>query len=125
MQTPNPTAMEPMGLTLPHAGVMATRPATAAVAIPSAVGLPRWSHSIAAQVMTAVDVAVLVLRNASDASGLALRALPALKPNQPNHRRPAPVTQKGRLCGGMGSRPKPWRLPRSSAAMSPEKPLDM
>src|SRR5208337_4697605 len=125
MQTVNPTAIAPMGLTLPQAGVIATRPATAAVAIPSAVGFPRWNHSIAAQVTIAVDVAVLVFRNASAASGLALSALPALNPNHPNHRRPAPVTQKGRLCGGMGSLPKPRRLPRSRAAISPEKPLDI
>ena len=30
-------------------------------------------------------------------------ALPALKPNQPNHSSAAPVTVRGRLCGGMGS----------------------
>jgi hypothetical protein len=40
---------------LPQAGVMATSPATAAVAPPSAVGLPRWIHSIAAHTMTAIE----------------------------------------------------------------------
>src|SRR5689334_17718481 len=117
--------MAPMGLTFPHAGVIATRPATAAVAPPSAVGFPRCSHSTSAQATTAGEAAVLVLRNASAASGLALSALPALKPNQHVHRRPAPITQSGRLCGGIGSFPNPRRLPSMSAAAIAEKPLDM
>src|SRR5262245_61238422 len=103
--------MDPNGDTLPQAGVMATRPAPAAVAPPSAVGLPRCIHSIAAHTTTAVEAAVLVLRNASVASGLALSALPALKPNHPVHRSPAPIRQSGRLCGAMGSFPSPRRLP--------------
>src|SRR5690349_20774438 len=123
--TPTPVQMAPIGPTLPHAGVIATSPATAAVAPPRAVGFPRWSHSISAHATTAVDAAVPVLRNASVASGLALSALPALKPNQPVHRRPAPTRQSGRLCGGIGSFPSPWRLPRKSAATIAEKPLDM
>ena len=105
--------------------MIATRPATAAVAPPRAVGLPRCSHSIAAHATTAVEVAVLVLRKASAASGLALSALPALKPNQPVHSRPAPIRHSGRLCGGIGSLPKPRRLPSISAATIAENPLDM
>src|SRR5262245_33483691 len=105
IETPPPTTIEPSGETLPHAGVIATRPATAAVAAPSAVGLPRCSHSIAAQVTTAVAVAVLVFVNATAASPLALSALPALKPNQPVHSRPAPIRHSGRLCGVIGSLP--------------------
>src|SRR6185436_6436429 len=121
MVTPMPTAIDPRGVTLPHAGVMATRPATAAVAPPRAVGLPRCSHSTTAHATTAVDAAVLVFRKASAASGLALSALPALKPNQPVHSRPAPTTQRGRLWGGIGSFPKPARLPSMRAAMMAEK----
>src|SRR6185369_348044 len=117
--------MEPIGPTLPHAGVIATRPATAAVAPPSAVGLPWCRTSISAQITTAVDVAVLVLRKARLASGLALSALPALKPNHPVHSRPAPIRHRGRLCGGIGSLPKPRRLPSMRAAMMAENPLDM
>src|SRR5215468_12454426 len=116
MLTPAPTAIEPIGLTLPQAGVIATRPATAAVAPPRAVGLPRCSHSMSAHTTTAVEAAVLVLRKASVASGLALSALPALKPNQPVQSRPAPIRQSGRLCGGIGSFPNPRRLPSISAA---------
>ena len=56
--TPAPTQIAPIGETLPQAGVMATRPATAAVAPPSAVGFPRCSCSITAQTTTAVDAAV-------------------------------------------------------------------
>src|SRR5215468_6522397 len=101
MLTPAPTAIEPIGDTLPQAGVMATRPATAAVAAPRAVGLPRWIHSIPTQVMSAAEVAVLVFMNASAASGLADSALPELKPNHPTQSRPAPIRHSGRLCGGM------------------------
>src|SRR5262245_27267459 len=117
--------MEPIGATLPQAGVMATSPATAAVAPPRAVGLPRCSHSMSAHTTTAVDAAVLVFRNASVASGLALRALPALNPNQPVQRRPAPTMQSGRLWGGIGSRPSPLRFPSMMAATIAENPLDM
>src|SRR5688572_9691249 len=123
--TPAPIQMAPIGSTLPQAGVIATRPATAAVAPPSAVGLPRWIHSIAAQTTTAIEAAVLVLRKARAASGLALSALPALNPNQPVQRRPATTRQSGRLCGGIGSFPKPWRLPSMIAATMAEKPLVM
>ncbi len=91
MLTPIPIAIAPMGLTLPHAGVIATRPATAAVAPPSAVGLPRGSTSISAHTTTAAEAAVLVFRNASAASGLALHARPALKPNHPIHSSRAPI----------------------------------
>src|SRR5262245_16906004 len=105
IDTPPPTSSEPSGDTAPQAGVIATRPATAAVAPPSAVGLPRCSHSIAAHVTTAIEVAVLVLVNARAASPLALSALPALKPNQPVHSSPAPIRHSGRLWGGIGSFP--------------------
>src|SRR6185503_17441821 len=115
----------PSGETLPQAGVIATRPATAAVPAPSAVGLPRWSHSIAAQVTTAIEAAVLVLVKASAARPLALSALPALKPNQPAQSRPAPIRHSGTLCGAIGSLPKPRRLPSQIASTSAEKPLDM
>src|SRR5581483_2720245 len=94
--TPRPIAIAPAGATLPHAGVIATRPATAAVAPPRAVGFPRCIHSIAAHATTAIEAAVPVFRKASVASGLAESALPALKPNQPVHRSPAPIRQSGR-----------------------------
>src|SRR5438094_342798 len=92
--TPRPTK--------PEAGVMATRPATAPEAAPSTVGLPRVAHSVNIQPSAAADAPVLVARNALAASPLASSALPALKPNQPNHSSPAPITVIGRLCGCIG-----------------------
>ena len=44
-------------------------------------------------------VATCVLVKASAARPLAASAEPALKPNQPNHSRPAPSMTNGRLCG--------------------------
>ena len=58
LATPKPIARAPPGLTKPQAGVIATSPATAAVAAPRAVGLPRWIHSIAAQERVAIEAAV-------------------------------------------------------------------
>src|SRR5256885_1355000 len=76
-----------MGWTNPDAGVMATSPATAPEIAPSAVGLPLCSHSKMVHPRAAVAVAKWVLMKALVASGPALRALPALKPNQPTHSR--------------------------------------
>ena len=58
------------------------------------------------------EVAVLVFRKASPAVPSAASWLPALKPNQPTHRRAAPMTVRGRLWGGMGTLRKPPRGPR-------------
>src|SRR5271157_101761 len=87
------------GFTNPQAGVMATSPATAPVAAPKTVGLPPTIHSIMGHVNAAAAVAVLVAINALVASSFAASALPALKPNQPNQRSPAPSTAKGMLWG--------------------------
>src|SRR5262245_800256 len=97
-----PITIEAIGVTNPAAGVTATRPATAPEAAPSTVGLPRELHSVNIHASAAAAVAVLVVVNACAARPLAASALPALNPNQPNHRRLAPMTVKGRLCGGMG-----------------------
>src|SRR3954454_10318589 len=101
-------AMAASGPTYPQAGVMATRPATAPDAVPSTVGFPRMAHSLNIHASAAAAAAVLVERNAVTASSFAPSALPALKPNQPNHKRPAPITVMGRLCGGIGTLPKPF-----------------
>src|ERR671922_1017475 len=90
------------GPTYPEAGVIATRPATAPEAAPRTVGLPRVAHSVNIQPSAAAAAAVFVARKALAASPLASSALPALKPNQPNHSRPAPITVMGRLCGCIG-----------------------
>jgi len=71
--------------TLPAAGVMATRPATAPEAAPSIEALPLSSDSPALQASTAQAVAEKVFMKARAALLPASSALPALKPNQPTH----------------------------------------
>src|SRR5436190_6926832 len=90
------------GPTKPEAGVIATSPATAPDAAPRTVGLPRVIHSVNIQPSAAAAAPVFVAKNALAARPLASSALPALKPNQPNHSRPAPITVIGRLCGCIG-----------------------
>src|SRR5499426_2804903 len=87
------------GLTKPAAGVTATRPTTIAVAAPTAVGLPERIASRIVQTTSVPAGASIVVTNARPAIGLAANALPALKPNQPNHRTPAPSSTNGTLCG--------------------------
>src|SRR5262249_20370736 len=64
------------------------------------VGLPRWTHSMRAHVSPVTAAAVWVVTKALAASPLAPRALPALKPNQPNHSSDPPRSVMGTLCGG-------------------------
>src|SRR5438445_4955534 len=111
--------------TNPDAGVIATRPATAPAAAPRTLGAPLCSHETVIQVSAAIAAAVLVTTNAFAASPPAVIALPALKPNQPNQRRLAPRTVMVASCGSIGSRPKPTRRPRTSAATRAETPLVM
>src|SRR5919109_3619749 len=113
------------GPTKPEAGVMATSPATAPDAAPSTVGLPRLAHSVNIQPSAAAAAPVLVAVNALAASPLASSALPALKPNQPNQRSPAPVTVIGRLWGCIGWWPYPRRLPIMIAQTSADTPDEM
>src|SRR5512138_740490 len=105
-----PMARAPTGSTKPEAGVIATRPATHPDAAPRTVGLPRWIHSANTQESVAAAAATWVATKALTASSFAARALPALKPNQPNQRMPAPKTVIGRLCGDRFSVPYPLRL---------------
>ena len=49
-------------------------------------------------------------------------AEPALKPNQPNHRIPAPIIVNGSECGATASRGQPWRRPITKASASAEAP---
>src|SRR5438105_452534 len=93
------------GPTKPDAGVMATRPATVPLAAPSTVGFPRTTHSAYIHDRVAAAVAVLVATKALVARAPELRALPALKPNHPTQSSAAPMTENGRLCGGIGSCP--------------------
>ena len=69
--------------------------------------------------------AASVLIQASPAVAPALRAEPALKPNQPNHSSPAPSMTSVMLWGRIGTLPKPCRLPRTRARASPAMPALM
>src|SRR5471030_989595 len=106
-----PITNAPPTPTVPHAGVIATRPAIAPELAPSREGLPRTIHSTKVQERIAPAVAMKIGRKASAAMELAALAEPALKPNQPTYRIEAPVKTIGRLCGLNASLPKPTRLP--------------
>src|SRR5512142_627388 len=92
------------GPTNPAAGVIATRPTTIAVAAPTAVALRLRERSRSVQTTSVPAGASIVLVNASAADALAPSALPALNPNQPNHRSPAPSSVNGTLWGRIACR---------------------
>ena len=77
------------------------------------------------QPSSAADVAIIVFVNATEARSPADSAEPALKPNQPNHSRLAPSSTNGRLCGRMGSRGQPRRLPSTRQSARPAAPALM
>src|ERR1700733_473364 len=120
--TASPITNAPGIPTLPAAGVIATRPATAPDAAPSIDGFPLMSHSQVIHDITAQAVARDVFIKASAAVPFASSAEPALKPNQPNHSIEAPIMVMVRLCGGIGSLPKPTRLPTTIAPTRPAMP---
>src|SRR4051794_6065335 len=109
----------------PQAGVIATRPATAPEEAPTIVGLPSRIHSTMIQPSSAAAVATCVLTNATAATGSAVSSEPALKPNQPNHSRPAPRATIGTLCGLNLAPGQPTRLPRTIASASAAAPALM
>src|SRR6476620_11208355 len=113
-----PSAIALIGLMKPAAGVMATRPTTMAVAAPTAVGLPDRIASRNVHTTSVAAGASIVVTKARPAIGLAASALPALKPNHPNHRRPAPSNVNGTLCGTSEDDGYSCRLPRTTAAAS-------
>ena len=83
--------------TLPAAGVIATKPATAPEAAPNIEALPRINASPKHHANTAAAVAPKVLIKARAAKPLASKAEPALKPNQPTHSKDAPTMVSVRL----------------------------
>src|SRR5213594_3921819 len=89
------------GATNPEAGVTAARPATEPVKAPVAEGFPSFHQFTPIQARRAKEPPSIVFTNAYAATASALRALPALNPNQPNHRRPAPSPTYGTLCGAV------------------------
>ena len=90
---------------LGSAGVMVPNPATAPEIMPSTDGL-RWVvHSIAPQVSAPAQAARWVETIAMAAREFAPSADPPLKPNQPTHNRPVPMTANVRSCGDKFSLP--------------------
>ncbi len=100
-----PITRPPPTPTRPAAGVITTRPETAPEAAPSREGRPFITHSASVHDRAAAAGATQVLIKASAATPLASSAEPALKPNQPNQSREAPIMVMVRLWGVMGSRP--------------------
>ncbi len=117
-----PTAIAPIGVTDPQAGVIATRPATTPDAAPNDVGLPCRTRSTTSHATIATAPEPSVLAAISAAEPFAASVDPALKPNQPNQSSPAPSITNGRLCGRIGSRGQPTRRPSSSAITKAEAP---
>src|SRR5437879_12800105 len=95
---------------------MPTRPTTRPVAAPTAVAFPVRNRSRHTHATNAVAAAVLVFVNARAASPFAASAEPALNPNQPNHKRPAPSSTSGTLWGTIAVPWKALRGPRSRLA---------
>ena len=79
--------------------------ATIPDAVPSTLGLPFSFHSITVQLSAPAAAEKCVAANALVARAPADTALPALNPNHPNQSKPAPIIVRGRLWGGIGSRP--------------------
>src|SRR5665647_461839 len=90
--TITPMANAPGTPTNPAAGVIATKPPTAPVLIPTTVGRLSIIQSNSAHVNAAAAAAICVTINALAASPSAASPLPALNPNQPTHSKPAPIT---------------------------------
>src|SRR5215475_1531458 len=120
---PSPTA--PSGEMYAHDGVMATKPATAPDDAPTIVGLRLRIHSTMIQPSNAAAVASCVLTNAMAVIRSAVSSEPALKPNQPNHSRPAPSATIGTLCGLTFSFGQPVRRPSTMASASAADPALM
>src|SRR5882762_2969804 len=90
-------------VTKPAAGVMATRPTTAPMQNPRAEGFLPRAESKNTHASPAAAEAVLVVAKAEAAKGPADNALPALKPNHPNHSNPVPNRTKGMLAGAIAA----------------------
>src|SRR6478609_5267019 len=118
-----PISSAPPGVTKPDAGVIATSPATAPAAAPETLTFLVRRYEAPTQVRVAAAAAVFVTMNALAARPPAVSAEPALKPNQPNHRRPAPRTVIGMSCGSIRS-PLMTRRPISRATIRADRPDD-
>src|SRR6202034_1502021 len=106
----------------PAAGVIATIPSTQPEIAPSAEGLPCRIHSATLHPIAAAAAPKCVATNADVASVPALKADPALNPNQPTHNKQAPIKLNTTECGGIGTFGYPSLFPRYSAVISAETP---
>src|SRR5258708_1378966 len=93
------------GATKPEAGVMGPRPATAREILPSPDGLRGGLHSPPPQVSPRARAARCVAVIAITARELAASAEPPLKPTQPTHNIPVPITASDRSNGDRLSEP--------------------
>jgi len=110
------------GVTNPAPGVIDTRPTTAPVAAPNKVGFLYRIYSIKIHESIAEAAAVFVVIKALEARFPADSALPALNPNQPNHKMPVPISTKGILWGIIWILPYPFLLPITIAETKPAIP---
>src|SRR5690348_4487306 len=78
--------------TKPDAGVIATKPTTAPIQKPRTEGFFPLKTSKNIHAKPAAAAEVFVVAKAETAKWLAAMAEPALKPNQPNHKRPVPIS---------------------------------
>src|SRR6266571_2597891 len=113
------------GATKPEAGVTAASPAIDPVMAPVAVGLPSIAQLTPIHARRANDPPSIVFTNANAATPFAASALPALKPNQPNHRRPAPRATYGTLCGATLSPADTLRGRKTNTVARAENPALM
>src|SRR3989337_2069956 len=88
-------------VTNPAAGVIATNPTTEPIQKPTAEGFLPLAASKRIHASPAAAAAVLVVAKAEAAKAPAPTALPALKPNHPNHNKPVPKRTNGMLAGEM------------------------
>ncbi len=91
-------------------------------AAPSTLGFCLRNHSTKHQLSAPPTAEKCVAAQALVASVPAVSALPALNPNQPTHNSPVPMSESTRLCGSIGSCPKPARLPSMMAQIKAETP---
>src|SRR5450759_2784419 len=108
--------MAELGSTKPEAGVIPTSPAIAPETAPMTDGEPLCSQLRVSHVKAPIPAAVFVTMTALTACPSAANAEPPLKPNQPNHRMPAPITVKRTSWGSKRSDSRRTRGPRTRAA---------
>ena len=81
---------------------MPTKPASAPLAKPSALGLPTLNHSVNIQPRMPAHAPNWVLSMTMPEVPFSPPPEPILKPNQPTHSIAAPTMVRLRLCAGIG-----------------------